>query len=166
MLYAAYGSNLHPVRLSLRVPSARLLGTALLPEWSLHFHKRGSDESGKCNILASGDGVFFAVFDIDAREQSDLDVIEGHGYEASEIAIPAFGDCYTYIATESHVDDNLAPFSWYKALVLSGLEYHAAPAGYIARVRAVQETEDADPDRHAANSAILSQMGRPISPGF
>jgi hypothetical protein len=34
VLYAAYGSNLHPLRLAARAPSAALLGTCALPGWS------------------------------------------------------------------------------------------------------------------------------------
>ena len=45
MLYAAYGSNLHPARLSRRAPSAEFVGTALLPGWELRLHKRGQDGS-------------------------------------------------------------------------------------------------------------------------
>ena len=41
MLYAAYGSNLHPVRLSARVRAARLLGAGSVTGWELRFNKRG-----------------------------------------------------------------------------------------------------------------------------
>ena len=46
LLYAAYGSNLHPGRLQKRVDSARLEGTAFVADLSLTFDKRGVDGSG------------------------------------------------------------------------------------------------------------------------
>jgi len=91
MLYAAYGSNLHPVRLRKRVPSAELMGFAVVANWELRFHKRGSDGSGKCNIAAAaGDSVCFAIFKIEPLERSLLDKVEGlgHGYDEPTLAIP------------------------------------------------------------------------------
>ena len=48
--YLAYGSNLHPLRLTLRVPSARVIGVVEMPGYMLEFHKRSIDGSGKCLI--------------------------------------------------------------------------------------------------------------------
>ena len=51
LYYLAYGSNLHPVRLTERVPSARFLGLTSLFGYQLRFHKRHEpDGSGKCNM--------------------------------------------------------------------------------------------------------------------
>lgn len=50
MRYFAYGSNLCVRRLRRRVPSARALGPARLDGWTLRWHKRGEDGSGKCSI--------------------------------------------------------------------------------------------------------------------
>ena len=66
MLYAAYGSNLHPGRLRKRVPSADLVGCAKIEGWSLNFNKRGKDGSGKCSIGVSRNSfVYVAVYDMD-----------------------------------------------------------------------------------------------------
>ena len=50
----AYGSNLHPFRLTHRVPSAKLLGVVSVPGKRLAFHKRSDDGSGKCLFYAPG----------------------------------------------------------------------------------------------------------------
>lgn len=84
MYYAAYGSNLHPLRLRERVASARLIGTHFLADWSLRFHKRSRDKSAKCNIDAGGSGIYVAVSDISVADMRTLDGIEGLGSGYSE----------------------------------------------------------------------------------
>ena len=79
MRYAAYGSNLHPLRLNNRISSAQLLATRFLPDWSLCFNKRSKDQSAKCSILAGGDGVYFAIYEISHQDKLVLDTIEGVG---------------------------------------------------------------------------------------
>ena len=51
MLYAAYGSNLHPVRLRERVPSAELLGTGVLEGRELRFTSDYTDEDRCASIV-------------------------------------------------------------------------------------------------------------------
>lgn len=149
MRYAAYGSNLHPLRLGKRLSSAQLITTALLPRWSLHFHKRGNDKSAKCSILAGGSGLHCAVFEISAEDKLVLDRIEGVGFGYSEImlSIPAVGDCASYIAEESHIDDSLLPYDWYHELVLLGAHAHGFPGDYLKRIKSRSALRDPDPDR-------------------
>ncbi len=151
MRYAAYGSNLHPLRLAERVTSAKFLGTQFLPHWSLHFHKRSMDESGKCNILPVGSGVYIVIFDLLPEDKNRLDIIEGLGYGYSEttVSTPDFGDCITYVAEHSHIDDLLRPYDWYKELVLLGAGAHEFPDDYLNQIRAIQALVDPDPIRRA-----------------
>lgn len=157
MRYAAYGSNLHPVRLCARVSSAASVGIAMAPGWTLAFHKRGKDGSGKCNIAAGPGSVFFAVFDIDDRGKALLDKAEGlgFGYQATHVELPGFGKCFSYIASESHIQEELDPYSWYKELVIVGLEYHQAPSDYLENIRAIPCNLDIDMDRHDRNMKIV-----------
>lgn len=53
--YLAYGSNLHPLRLTARVSSARPLGTVPMPGYKIAFHKRSIDHSGKCLFYVTHD---------------------------------------------------------------------------------------------------------------
>ncbi len=149
MRYAAYGSNLHPRRLRKRISSARLVTTGLLPDWSLHFHKRGNDKSAKCNILPGGDGVHCAIFEISAADKLTLDKVEGVGFGYSKImlSIPGVGDCASYVAEASHVDDSLLPYDWYHQLVLIGAQRHGFPHGYVQAIRSKQVIGDPDQDR-------------------
>ena len=160
MRYAAYGSNLHPVRLGERLPSARLLGTGHLPDWSLRFHKLSLDASGKCSIVPGNEGVHFAIFDISDDDKHELDRIEGvgSGYAATSLHIPSFGDCATYVAEASYVDDALRPYDWYREFVLAGAAYHDFPADYVARIAAVRAIPDPDIERRARQWALAERI--------
>lgn len=157
MFYAAYGSNLHPVRLSARILSARLLGTAAVSGWTMSFNKKGDDGSAKCNIRAADAEIHVAVYEVDRHGKIVLDAIEGvgFGYRTLMISVPGFGSCHTYIAAQSHIEDELQPYSWYKQLVLTGCEALDFPRDYIAGVQAVEAVSDPDGQRHAANWAIV-----------
>ncbi len=151
MLYAAYGSNLHTVRLADRVSSTRFLGTAFLPHWSLHFHKRSKDDSGKCNILPGDNGVYLAIFEISAEDKLVLDKIEGlgDGYSELSLSIPDVGNCASYTAEDTHIDDSLRPYDWYKELVLAGAKFHGFPDNYLNAIERVQALRDPDFQRSA-----------------
>lgn len=153
MRYAAYGSNLHPFRLSERISSAKLVGTSFVPDYSLHFHKRSVDESGKCNIVSGGTGIYVAIFDISTADKAVLDEIEGlgSGYYEVSLAVPELGECMSYSAEDSYVDDSLSPYEWYKELVLIGAHTHGFPASYIERIAAVNSRQDPNPHRDAKN---------------
>ena len=163
--YLAYGSNLHPLRLTARVPSARVVDVVEVRGHSLAFHKRGADRSGKC-LLYPDQGrdevVYGVMYEYDARERAILDRIEGDGYRAERVSVTADGEPFTpylYMAQETQIDPALTPFQWYKALVLAGAHYHDLPAGYIARIEATPARVDPHPDRARRNETLLRQMG-------
>lgn len=160
MRYAAYGSNLHPARLAARLPSARLLGTGRLRDWSLRFHKLSKDKSGKCSILAGSDGVYFAIFDISAEDRLALDRIEGlgDGYSAVSLDIPPFGICASYVAQESHVDPSLRPYDWYRELVLTGARFHGFPDDYVSCIESVRVIRDPDAQRSVRQWALARRI--------
>ena len=151
MRYAAYGSNLHPIRLSERISSAKLIGTSFLPDWSLCFHKRSLDKSGKCNIVSGSSGIHIAVYDISIADKTTLDRIEGLdcGYVEISLAVPDFGECKSYAAEDSYIDNALDPYDWYKELVLIGARAHNFPVEYIDKIDAVIARQDLDSRRNA-----------------
>lgn len=78
--YLAYGSNLHPLRLQERVPSAVVVGVVKLAGQLLTFSKRGGDGSGKCACFDSGnaaDVVYGVLYQMDASGRDVLDKVEG-----------------------------------------------------------------------------------------
>lgn len=155
--YAAYGSNLLAARLLARTPSAELLGTACVPGWTLKFNKRGRDGSAKCNIVRAPGGVHVAVYEMDAGDKTRLDAIEGvgAGYERTVLRLPAWGDCLTYTASDTHIDDTLRPFGWYKALVLAGCGALGFPEDYVAAIKRVAHEDDRDLTRHELHLMLL-----------
>ncbi len=158
--YAAYGSNLHPIRLSDRIPSAKLLGKGILKGKALLFHKRSKDGSGKCNIVDDAkQQVYVAVYAIDESEKSALDNAEGvgYGYRTEEVKVVGFGKCFTYIAEDSHIDDSLKPYTWYKELVLVGCEKLEIPMTYIDRIRGIDADEDFEKQRQAKNMELVAR---------
>ena len=149
MRYAAYGSNLHPLRLTDRIRSAKLIATNYLPNWSLCFHKRSKDDSGKCSISVGDDGVHFAIFEISDDDKMALDKIEGVGLGYSEISLslPDVGHCVSYIAEKSHIDGSLRPYDWYMEFVLVGARFHGFPDEYLKRIESIQTLCDPKPRR-------------------
>ena len=159
MLYAAYGSNLHPLRLSLRLPKSRFKGTAAIAGLKLCFHKKSKDQSGKCNIVAGDDSIHVAVYELGGTEKARLDQIEGtgSGYSVETLDVPGFGECFTYVATASYIDDELHPYSWYKELVLVGCGALGLPRDYVKRIQGIVAIDDPDLTRHANNMKIVEQ---------
>lgn len=151
---------MHPQRLGARVQSACLEGTARLSGFSLHFHKRGMDGSGKCNIQAGDSGVYVAVYTMDSAEKPALDVIEhcGIGYDVTTIDVPGFGSCFTYAATETHVVDDLVPYCWYHELVVAGCRFLGLPEDYRDGISAVRRLRDPDSARRQRNWALVRSM--------
>ena len=166
MRYAAYGSNLHPLRLAARSPSARLLGTAAVPGWHLAFNKRGADGSGKCSIGLGGPGVWVAVFSMDRPDAERLDGFEGAGYLRRELDVPGFGRCFTYLGEADWLDDALEPYDWYRDLVLAGARLHGFPREYVETIEAQACRRDEDRGRRERNASLLARIaedarGRP-----
>jgi len=165
LLYLAYGSNLHPVRLRERVPSARLLGVVGLTGWALRFHKRSEvDGSGKCNLLftaSDGHRAYGAVYELDAAQRPALDAAEGAGYRRKPVAVELDGRClhpFAYLAEPAFIDEDLAPFAWYKALVMHGARFQGLPSDYVAAIEAIRAQGDPDAERRRRNAATLEAI--------
>lgn len=167
--YLAYGSNLHPLRLAARVPSARAIGVVEMPGYALAFHKRSVDGSGKCLLDAeqgSHQTAYGVVYEIDTREKPTLDWHEENGrgyYEQHGRFLLNNEPCapYLYLAQSEYIDPTLVPYDWYKALVLAGARFHDFPARYIASIEATPSRPDPDPGRARANQELLARMGWP-----
>lgn len=166
--YFAYGSNLHPLRLRERVPSAAVLEVAVLAGWQLRFHKRGQDRSGKCNVISTGrsdDRVIGVVYAMAAAERHRLDAAEGlgKGYTEARLAVGAAGavhEVFLYLAQPAYIHDALRPFAWYRQLVAEGARFHRLPDAYLEQILAVETLEDPDPHRAARHAELLDRLTR------
>ena len=80
-LYAAYGTNLDPARMSERCPHSPLQHTGWLQGWRLTFGGEDLGWDGALSTLVEDpiDQVFVAVYDVSREDESQLD-----GWEAAD----------------------------------------------------------------------------------
>ncbi len=164
--YFAYGSNLHPLRLSERVPSARLVGVSELPNYRLIFHKKSHDGSSKCNLIHTGcesDRIYGAIYEIDQAHKPVLDRFEGkgRGYLDTHLTLQHQGqeyECFTYLAQQSYIVGHLKPYHWYKQLVVLGARYLQFPDSYICSIDEVDSVEDQDENRRIENQTLIEKI--------
>ena len=160
LIYFAYGSNMLSKRLQdpKRCPSATSIGVAVLPGYELRWHKRSrKDGSAKCDIVECRlpeDSVHGVLYAISEAEKPRLDREEGlyHGYEQIEVEVLRAGEpirALTYKATD--INSALKPYSWYRALVVTGAREHRLPAAYVAQLEVIPADEDPDRKRHDEN---------------
>ena len=161
MKYFAYGSNMSTTRLRQRTPSAKRIGTFILIDHELRFHKPSRDGSGKCDVYQTDNPqsqVFGALFDIDKKEKPALDFAEslGVGYGEKVVkVVSASGEEYeatTYYAL--NIAPSLKPFSWYLNHVIIGALETQVPISYLKGIEATESIEDDDLIRDKLERAI------------
>ena len=166
LYYFAYGSNLHPVRLLERVPSANLLGVTDLDKHRLAFHKKSQDGSSKCNLVhteSEFDRVYGAIYELDSKHKNNLDIVEGkgHGYIDQQIMLEYQGQeyrCFTYIAQQSHIVEKLKPYHWYKQLVVLGARYLHFPDSYVFSIESIESMEDPNEKRRKVKGRLIDEI--------
>ncbi len=162
--YFAYGSNMLHYRLWQRVPSCRVLDCVSVRGYSLNYFIRGIDNSGKCNIIETGqdiDCVHGVVFEMAKSDLHRLDAAEGESYEKSEIVLQGEVEqhrAFVYIGREAYIDTDLKPFDWYKAIVVEGARSHNLPDEYILNLNAVVAKKDSDQERSKNNFKIIESI--------
>jgi gamma-glutamylcyclotransferase len=166
--YLAYGSNLHPLRLKERIPSAKIVGTTQLSSHKIVFHKQSDDGSGKCNLLQTGmnaDITNAAIYQLKPEDKATLDRVEGkgNGYEDKHMSIRLKGltyNCFVYLAQPSHIVSELLPYHWYKELVILGAEFLSFPDSYVSAIRNFVSIEDEDLKRKQENDKLIKRIHR------
>ena len=165
-LYFAYGSNLHPLRLAERAPSSRPIGVARLLDHALRFRKRSVDGSAKCDVVPeAGSVVHGALFEIAERDVASVTAAEA-GYEPFDARVLAGSEvrvALTYRARPDHIAADLAPYRWYRDLVLLGARYHGLPADCLTALARVVVAEDPDANRAAAMDRLCQRLRRSAS---
>ena len=90
--YVAYGSNLNIPQMRWRCPSARIIGTAEIPDYRLLF--RGSQSGAYLTIEpCEGMSVPVAAWEVTAEDERALDRYEGFPrfYYKAEMKLPVTG---------------------------------------------------------------------------
>jgi gamma-glutamylcyclotransferase len=140
LYYFAYGSNLYLPRMQGRVPSAEVVGNALLREHDLRFHMLGSDETGKCDAFHTEEPdhyIWGVVYKIKKEERIHLDHAEslGTGYEIKHVDVEIEGqslNVFTYYALR--IQENLRPTQEYYDYVHGGALHHQFPEDYLEHI--------------------------------
>lgn len=170
MYYFGYGSNMLTQRIQARVPSAKLAHTAILDGYTLQFHKRSRDGSGKCNIVSSparNARIHGVVFDVSSADLEALDEAEkrGRGYRRRDVVVQGPErpiEAFAYVAQPAYVDNALLPYDWYHALVLAGAREHGLPSEYISQIEDIRSYPDPNEDRRRRHQALLQEAGFPL----
>lgn len=160
-LYLAYGSNMLSRRIEERLGRCRVHGTVSVGGFSLRFHKRGRDSSGKCDAFFTGDPsdvLHGVVYELSERQRATLDGFEGAGYESRDLSIDAASgvlEIYTYVARAQYIEPALRPFPWYKSIVVAGALANGLPVDYVEYLRGIETVPDDDARRMALHLALL-----------
>ena len=166
MYYLAYGSNLHPLRLTRRVPNASFVGTTRLDGALLTFQKLSADGSSKCNLDFTGHPThvaYCAVYDIPKNEVHLLDEAEGLGigYYKQQLLVNVGEDSlnvFLYLASQTHLVAELEPYHWYKGFVIAGARKHHFPTEYIEQIASVTSKDDLTNSRRIQMENLLEQL--------
>jgi hypothetical protein len=140
-LYAAYGTNLDPARMSERCPHSPLQGTGWLEGWRLTF---GGEEHGWDGALATivpdpFEQIFVAVYDV-----TDEDAIALDGWESADTGLyrktrvklaMLSGEVVAWAYVLDAFEGGL-PSASYLGLLADAAEAAGAPADYLAALRA------------------------------
>ena len=168
MKYFAYGSNLLTRRLTdpLRAPSAVARGIATVSGFVMRFHMIGTDGSGKCTLIGTGDDadvVYGVLYEFAATDLAGLDREEGvhlGGYARCPVRVRFLdggaAEAMTYIAGDRYLDAACLPFDWYRDVVVAGAIEHGLPPAYIREL----ERTPAVPDPDAAPREWRTRTGR------
>lgn len=139
-LYAAYGTNLDPVRMSERCPHSPLHGTGWLQGWRLTF---GGEDHGWDGALATivqdpFEQVFVAIYDLADEDMTVLD-----GWESADTGLYRKTKVRVSTLTEEVVAwvyvldafEGGLPSATYVGALADAAEAADAPADYVAELR-------------------------------
>jgi gamma-glutamylcyclotransferase (GGCT)/AIG2-like uncharacterized protein YtfP len=139
-LYAAYGTNLDPARMSERCPHSPLQTTGWLTGWRLTF---GGEEHGWDGALATivpdpFEQVFVAVYDVTPDDERTLDEWEQADtglHRKTKVRVSTMtGDLVVWAYVLDAFEGGL-PSASYLGVLADAAEAADAPADYVAALR-------------------------------
>jgi gamma-glutamylcyclotransferase (GGCT)/AIG2-like uncharacterized protein YtfP len=139
-LYAAYGPNMDPRRMSERCPHSPLQGTGWMPGWRLTF---AGEEFGWEGSLATVvedhfEQVFVAVYDVTDEDASNLDEWESVSmglYLKTRVRVSTLrGEQVAWTYVLDAYEGGL-PSATYLGMLADSAEAADAPADYVLALR-------------------------------
>jgi len=167
LYYFAYGSNLHPLRLTARVPSARVIGRCRLDGYGFSLKHPSLDGSGKCNIFPAdmdNTQVVGVLYEIqNPMQKRILDEIEGEqfGWGAIEVDVRnqnVTRQAFTYTACANPPEQSAPPYHWYHEIVLLGALFHGLPDVFVEQIVKTKSQPDLDYSRNKMNQALVARL--------
>ena len=140
-LYAAYGTNLDPVRMGERCPHSPLQSTGWLEGWRLTF---GGEDHGVDGALATivqdpFERVFVAVYDVTAEDVRVLDRWDSADtglFRKTKVRVSALDEALvTWVYVLDAFEGGL-PSASYLGLLADAAEAADAPHDYVTSLRA------------------------------
>ena len=140
-LYAAYGSNLDPSRMSERCPHSPLRSTGWLTGWRLTF---GGEEHGWDGALATivqdpFEQVFVALYDVTDEDMSVLDELESADtglYRKTKVRVATMAGSHVAWAYVLDAYEGGLPSASTVGILADAAEAADAPVDYVAALRA------------------------------
>ena len=139
-LYAAYGPNMDPARMSERCPHSPLQSTGWLSGWRLTF---GGEEHGWDGALPTivqdpQERVFVAIFDVSAEDERTLDGWESADtglYRKTRVRVSTMnGEVVAWAYVLDAYEGGL-PSALHLGVLADAAEAADAPADYVAALR-------------------------------
>ncbi|KRF29441.1 gamma-glutamylcyclotransferase family protein [Nocardioides sp. Soil805] len=139
-LYAAYGTNLDPARMSERCPHSPLRATGWLTGWRLTF---GGEEHGWDGALATIvedpiEQVFVAVYDVTPEDETELDRWESADtglYRKTRVRVSTLTGEQVVWAYVLDAYEGGMPSASYLGVLADAAEAADAPADYVGALR-------------------------------
>ena len=140
-LYAAYGSNLDPTRMSERCPHSPLRSTGWLTGWRLTF---GGEEHGWDGALVTivqdpFEQVFVALYDVTDEDMAVLDEIEMASaglYRKTRVRVATMAGSHLAWAYVLDAYEGGLPSASTVGILADAAEAADAPDDYVAALRA------------------------------
>ncbi len=154
-LYFAYGSNMDPVQMRQRCPSARFVAVAKLPDYRLAFTRYAKDRGcGTCDgIPESGKAIWGVVFELSEADLQRMDEREGYrpgrplsdnSYVRAQRKVYRDGNrdtsLWVWLYFANRQPDPPLPNAAYKRRLVEGAKFWGLPEEYLAELKRVQVT--------------------------
>ena len=141
-LYAAYGSNMDPMRMLLRAPHSPARGSGWLVGWRLTFGGEDLSLEGALATVVEDDDptsqVFVALYDISEPDETALDEWEGSDlglYTKIRVRVATLeGDVTAWLYVLDDYEGGL-PSARYLARLADAAEAANGPDDYVAELR-------------------------------
>jgi hypothetical protein len=139
-LYAAYGSNLDPERMSVRAPHSPLRGTGWLVGWRLTFGGEDVSWEGPLGTVVEDPAhqVYVALYDLTDGDVESLDKWEGVDiglFRKLKVRVQTLdGDAAAWIYVLDAYEGGL-PSARYLGMLADAAEAGGAPDDYVAELR-------------------------------